>query len=79
MSQDRFAYIPSLAASTTPTTPPDAAASNHVIDIPQQERVRLLKEGACIVREKNLNALGERGGVDGVSTLLRSHSEVETD
>lgn len=79
MSQDRSAYIPLLAAPTTPTTPPDAAASNHVIDIPLQERVRLLKQVACIVREKNLNALGERGGVDGVSTLLRSHSEVETD
>ncbi|KAL6135130.1 hypothetical protein ACLB2K_067358 [Fragaria x ananassa] len=77
--KDRSAYIPLLAAPTTPTTPPDAAASNHVIDIPLKERVRLLKEVACIVREKNLNALRAHDGVDGVSTLLRSHSEDHAD
>ncbi|KAM5580408.1 putative calcium-transporting ATPase 13, plasma membrane-type [Rosa sericea] len=73
--KDRAAYIPLLAPST-PTTPPDAAASNHVIDIPLQD----LKEVARIVREKDLNALRARGGVDGViSTLLRSHSEDHAD
>ncbi|XP_062027723.1 putative calcium-transporting ATPase 13, plasma membrane-type [Rosa rugosa] len=74
--KDRAAYIP-LLAPTTPTTPPDAAASNHVIDIPLQEW--LLKEVARIVREKDLNALRARGGVDGVSALLRSHSEDHAD
>ncbi|KAK9924362.1 hypothetical protein M0R45_032734 [Rubus argutus] len=64
------AYIPLL--TPTPTTPP-AAASNHVIEIPLQEP--LLNEVARIVREKDLNALQERGGVDGISRLLRSHFE----
>ncbi|PRQ52536.1 putative calcium-transporting ATPase [Rosa chinensis] len=64
--KDRAAYIP-LLAPTTPTTPP-AAASNHEID-----------EVALIVREKDLNALRARGGVDAVSTLLKSHSENHAD
>ncbi|TQD83072.1 hypothetical protein C1H46_031385 [Malus baccata] len=46
-----------------------ATASDHVIDIPLQERFS--KKVAEIVREKDLNSLRRLGGVEGILPLLR--------
>ncbi|KAM1429616.1 hypothetical protein ACFX2I_045790 [Malus domestica] len=60
---------PLAAAPTLPAT-----ASDHVIDIPLQERFS--KKVAEIVREKDLNSLCRLGGVEGILPLLKSHFEV---
>ncbi|KAM2587847.1 hypothetical protein EV1_045358 [Malus domestica] len=61
-------YEPLAAAPPPPTT-----ASDHVIDIPLQERFS--NKVARIVREKDLNSLRGHGGVEGILPLLRSHFE----
>ncbi|XP_048435219.1 calcium-transporting ATPase 12, plasma membrane-type [Pyrus x bretschneideri] len=61
-------YEPLATASTAPD-----AASDHVIDIPLQERFS--NNVARIVREKDLNSLRGLGGVDGILPLLRPQFE----
>ncbi|XP_068303559.1 calcium-transporting ATPase 12, plasma membrane-type-like [Pyrus communis] len=57
--------------ATAPTAP--GAASDHVIDIPLQERFS--NNVARIVREKDLNSFHRLGGVDGILPLLGSQFE----
>ncbi|KAM2538381.1 hypothetical protein TB2_023830 [Malus domestica] len=57
--------------ATAPTAP--NAASDHVIDIPPQERFS--NKVARIVREKDLNSFRRLGGVDGILPLFRSQFE----
>ncbi|KAB2613473.1 calcium-transporting ATPase 12 [Pyrus ussuriensis x Pyrus communis] len=59
-------YEPLAAAPAPPAT-------DHVIDIPLQERFS--NKVARIVREKDLNSLHGHGGVERILPLLRSHFE----